>query len=392
MHQRGQESPMDFQWENSSGRVDPRSPFTTMSTLTNTLTQETPSKSNAYRGCSSSGSLGTPSKSSVFTTPYKFAAPPKFGPITPQRTKPEASSSFLFHSPGSATLPEDENDNDSENEVRTSEISRSLRRVNNRSVPTTPARVTGRGELRRGKHYDGAIIKSRRKRNQRLLGPGSEDGEDSDNDEYQTPLGRRARRFPSSIKSSTEDWVATHRNIPLIISDYLQLIVNGVLLMVCLYMVYGFIITIRNDIDQKVQEISSEIVQHMASCSKSYIENRCAPDIRVPAMEIQCSAWEMCMNRDPEKIGRAKVSAQTFAEIVNSFVNNISYKTMFFTSFVILGSFLASNFAFGYLRGRALDSQRPYPLFRQGDSNQSLRPSELVSMYLPLPSTWQSET
>jgi hypothetical protein len=161
-----------------------------------------------------------------------------------------------------------------------------------------------------------------------LFGAGSEEECASENEEDRTPSRRRARRFTPINKSITEDWVATHRNIPLIISDYLQLIVNGILLMVCLYIVYGFIITIRNDIDQRVQEISSEIVQQMAGCSKSYIENRCAPDIRVPAMEIQCNAWETCMNRDPEKIGRAKVGAQTFAEIVNSFVNNISYKTM----------------------------------------------------------------
>jgi hypothetical protein len=66
----------------------------------------------------------------------------------------------------------------------------------------------------------------------------------------------------------------------------------------------------------------------MAVCSKEYLENRCAPSTRVPAMEKACLAWEKCMNRDPTVVGRARVSAETFAEIINSFIEPISYKTM----------------------------------------------------------------
>ena len=33
------------------------------------------------------------------------------------------------------------------------------------------------------------------------------------------------------------------------------------------------------------------------------------------------------MNRDPSKIGRARIGAQLLAEIVNAFVENISWKT-----------------------------------------------------------------
>ena len=66
----------------------------------------------------------------------------------------------------------------------------------------------------------------------------------------------------------------------------------------------------------------------MAVCSKEYLENRCAPSTRVPAMEKACMAWEKCMNRDPSVVGRARVSAETFAEIINSFIEPISYKTM----------------------------------------------------------------
>src|SRR5438477_162722 len=78
-----------------------------------------------------------------------------------------------------------------------------------------------------------------------------------------------------------------------------------------------------------------EILQEMAVCSKEYLENRCAPNTRVPAMEKACLAWEKCMNRDPTVVGRARVSAETFAEIVNSFIEPISYKTMVLSSTLV---------------------------------------------------------
>ena len=45
-------------------------------------------------------------------------------------------------------------------------------------------------------------------------------------------------------------------------------------------------------------------------------------------MATQCAKWKTCMDRDPTKIGRARVSAELIAEVVNSFVEPISWKTL----------------------------------------------------------------
>lgn len=45
-------------------------------------------------------------------------------------------------------------------------------------------------------------------------------------------------------------------------------------------------------------------------------------------MEKACMAWEACMKKDPSITGRAKLHAETFAEVINSLVDPISYKTM----------------------------------------------------------------
>ena len=38
--------------------------------------------------------------------------------------------------------------------------------------------------------------------------------------------------------------------------------------------------------------------------------------------------WERCAARDPTVVGRARVTAETFAEILNGFVDVVSWKTM----------------------------------------------------------------
>ena len=122
--------------------------------------------------------------------------------------------------------------------------------------------------------------------------------------------------------------VGVHRDLPYIASGYLQLAFNLSLVLVLLYIIYGFIRTIQRDVDMKVEEYSVEILGEMRECSKQYLENKCHPEHRVPAMNNACLVWERCMNRDPAVVGRARVSAETFALIINSFIEPISYKTM----------------------------------------------------------------
>lgn len=135
-----------------------------------------------------------------------------------------------------------------------------------------------------------------------------------------------------------------------------------------LYFLLQFFLTVRRDVQIKVNEqLSStspkgtssdltlyhlDIMSEIGQCSKQYIENRCSPELRVPAMEKACLAWEACMKRDPSVVGRAKLSAETFAEIINGFIEPISYKTMIFILTALFGTIFLSNCAFSMARNR----------------------------------------
>lgn len=48
----------------------------------------------------------------------------------------------------------------------------------------------------------------------------------------------------------------------------------------------------------------------------------------MPALVQQCGKWDTCMNRDPTIVGRAKVGAETIAEVLDGFVQPISWKAL----------------------------------------------------------------
>lgn len=70
-----------------------------------------------------------------------------------------------------------------------------------------------------------------------------------------------------------------------------------------------------------------DIIQEISMCAMQYKNNLCATS-PIPAMVQQCGNWETCMNRDPTIVGRAKVGAELIAEVINGFVEPISWKTL----------------------------------------------------------------
>lgn len=98
-------------------------------------------------------------------------------------------------------------------------------------------------------------------------------------------------------------------------------------MLVFLYLVIQFILTVQRDVEQRISEYSMDIVQEITLCASQYKNNLCGTK-PIPALVHQCATWETCMNRDPTIVGRARVGAEMIAEVVNGFVEPISWKTL----------------------------------------------------------------
>ncbi|KAJ4471385.1 Di-sulfide bridge nucleocytoplasmic transport domain-containing protein [Lentinula edodes] len=121
-------------------------------------------------------------------------------------------------------------------------------------------------------------------------------------------------------------------DMPYVLLGYLQFFFNLSLISVFLYLLLQFILTVQRDVEHRISEYSMDSVQEIARCSLQYRNNYCDnPAMLAPALVHQCGEWELCMNRDPTKIGRARIGAELIAEVVNGFVEPISWKTLTFT-------------------------------------------------------------
>ncbi|KAK9246419.1 Di-sulfide bridge nucleocytoplasmic transport domain-containing protein [Lipomyces tetrasporus] len=138
-------------------------------------------------------------------------------------------------------------------------------------------------------------------------------------------------------------FLSRHDNLPFVLASYLQLIFNVFLVLVMLYLIMSFVLMIRNDISQQIARYISEAEGKIKQCRDEYLANGCMPESRVPKLELFCNDMETCMTRDANDVGRAGVSAEIVAQIVNRFIEEISYKTMAFVFVLIFGSVYVSS-------------------------------------------------
>ena len=178
------------------------------------------------------------------------------------------------------------------------------------------------------------------KRRQKKASTRQEDDDISDDEQ---PSSRRSRKKESTNNSQDSNpppapptgssigaffsFLETHPGLPHILSWYAQLFLNLFLVFSAMYILYAFWNAITAEVDVQARKSMSDIMHEIAICTHEYRINNCAV-ARVPALENACRNWEQCMQRDPNKIARASVTAKTFAMIFNSFVEEFSYKSM----------------------------------------------------------------
>ena len=205
------------------------------------------------------------------------------------------------------------------------------------------------------------IAKRRRKNSdkerKKLLKKASVTFDHSDEDDDDEPRKKQARMSNNTHQPSKPgliggffDYIHARPDLPATLSRYAQLLLNVILIVIFVSLIYSFIATIRSDVDKKAAEARADVLKGIAQCAKSYTDNGCHMDAVVPALQAPCQEWKTCMEKDEDTVGRAKVSAHTFAEIFNEFVEPISWKAFGFC--VVLASvvFVGGNGVFMLFR------------------------------------------
>ncbi|PWN52840.1 hypothetical protein IE53DRAFT_339840 [Violaceomyces palustris] len=144
-----------------------------------------------------------------------------------------------------------------------------------------------------------------------------------------------------------------HLDWPELLLGYAQFIFNASILVAFLYLLYGVVRTVQQDVAEKVREYEIDILRDITACAKSYADNRCGTSLQAPALAAACQGWERCSARDPAVVGRARVTAETFADILNGFVDAVSWKSMVFTLLTLAIGVRATNSTLSFFRVRS---------------------------------------
>ncbi|KAK5093896.1 hypothetical protein LTR70_004421 [Exophiala xenobiotica] len=382
---RGNESPMDYQWQ-TSRPVDPSSPFHkfAMANDKKHLTTEqgsrsafnSPDKENYLPPREPNGKAhlsGTPSKN-VPASPFR----------APSFTTPRKAYDLDFSSgPESSPMAPTE-DEDTPNAKPLPPIPTQLKKSRRSSLSNFFGRFaprSGKGEITKPT-TDVAPKRVHKKRRQaqsfeKQLARARRESEDSSDDDEPRNTNKKQKTSQQPVQevgwiTGLFTFIHTYPDAPSIIAKYLQVFFNAMILFGCLYMFYSFWATIRADVDKASDDAMQEVIAEMTACTRNYVDNRCGAGDRLPALEQVCANWELCMNRDPNAVKRASLSAHTFAEIFNSFVEPISLKTMVFTFLIVAVALLVNNATFTIYR-RSQEHQDGY---RQPSGQFGMHPGQ----------------
>ncbi|KAL4940171.1 hypothetical protein BDV06DRAFT_24692 [Aspergillus oleicola] len=397
MDKRTAESPMDFEWQ-SRAPGDVTSPFYQLSV------QHDNQKKRSHNVFDSPEKKQMPALREPNSQPFLFSQPrsQSQGQSQAPGTPKSAFAQPAFMTPrkfdidfssGAENFSSPENaDNDETPEQSSKGHRNSLFGMYGQFAPSP-----GRGEIPRLSHFSNAGARRVQKRRLRNKALGLQLHRDSD-DEGERPSSSEGQQQNEKGRGQTDEvqpartskfsdffaLLEAHPNVPNILSWWAQLVVNLSLFSLAVYVVFGFVSAIRSEFDQAAEEVSDTILAEMATCAKSYVDNKCGGGDRLPALETVCENWERCMNRDPAKVGRAKVSAQTMAIIINSFIDPISWKAIAFFLATISTVTVVSNWSFRSFRSRFNQQEYAHPppnYTRQASGQHHALPSNLPGQH-----------
>ncbi|WBW70774.1 nuclear envelope protein Brr6/Brl1 [Schizosaccharomyces osmophilus] len=167
------------------------------------------------------------------------------------------------------------------------------------------------------------------------------------------PLRRKSSNTSQLIRkehadaSHSTNWVHMHRDIPVVVSGYLQLLFNVCIISIVLYFLFSMVFTMQGDIRNNISTERSLLAYKAMECQRHYRKYDC--DSPSSAISKVCDDLRVCILR---KTSNTRLVAKILAEIIDTFVNHISYKTMIFSLLLVFGSLIASNYAFSLFRAK----------------------------------------
>ncbi|KAJ5152664.1 uncharacterized protein N7482_009142 [Penicillium canariense] len=368
--------PMEWEWQGgASGPGDVTSPFYQIG-----IQHQQDNKKRTHSAFDSPGKKQLPAlrppnpqSSFLFSPQRQQSAMPSNSSVFGQPAFTTPRKPELDFSSGAENLSSPDN---ADNEDTPEQSSKSTRRNSLFNIYGRFAPSPGRGEIPRTNHYTNAVARRVQKKRRRVKALGRRMQMEDYDDESDGPSSREGRsdrtgtqdrtsatqNAPSKMSSFRQmlSILEEHPNVPAILSWWAQLLVNLSLFSLAVWMVFAFVSEIRREFDAVASKEMDTILGEIARCHQDYLDNKCSSENLVPDLKRSCAIYQVCMDQDPTHVGRVKLSAHTMAQIINSFIDPISWKAITFFLATIGTMVLANNWSFRYFRNHQQHGQS-YP-------------------------------
>ncbi|KGG51357.1 hypothetical protein DI09_38p270 [Mitosporidium daphniae] len=141
--------------------------------------------------------------------------------------------------------------------------------------------------------------------------------------------------FPAKFFASFTD-LLNARNIsilPYILIGYLRLVFHLTWLLTFIWGIWALYAILMNDVSIKINAETNLIIQEIEQAKMLFSQNKCFNEDVIrnsPALDSLCAGWKTKAEQsDPRsKISHGKLMAETIAEIINSFVERITLRSL----------------------------------------------------------------
>lgn len=130
----------------------------------------------------------------------------------------------------------------------------------------------------------------------------------------------------------------------------LQVLLNAFVLCCFIIIVVLCFMSVKRDVDRKVQTYIADLSHKIAHCRRQYLRNNCAPEMRVPALESSCNEWENCMSQDPESVVTSVAYFEILADCLNAFFHDLNFRTICSLAALLFFAVILPNFLFSKFR------------------------------------------
>ncbi|ORE07528.1 hypothetical protein BCV72DRAFT_226482 [Rhizopus microsporus var. microsporus] len=140
---------------------------------------------------------------------------------------------------------------------------------------------------------------------------------------------RRIEHVDNSIKFSLSPDAA------FIVSTYVHVFLHVMGIITALFLIVSLIIFCRNEVESQYRIQLLEMEERAKECDYKYTSNNCGPYLKGEIWQQFCHEWDICRQTSSAYISKSKIASKVFGELINTFAEPLSLKSMVYNSKVL---------------------------------------------------------